>query len=124
LHLHKNYLYPLCHVLRKAVTEIPDEFDHAIDAPGLLELNRLHSDVTGAEVFKAAIALVNVHQTGHTHTFFNNWESGRIKFPFIPASLEALSPETFEATDVSGPMMQCVCNVYRNTSLGVLPLTT
>ncbi|KAL8868467.1 MAG: hypothetical protein Q9198_008168 [Flavoplaca austrocitrina] len=57
------------------------------------------------------MSLVDVSRTGHSHALFNNFEAGRTRFPFIPASLEALNPEGYEASDVNGPVMQGVCNL-------------
>lgn len=67
--------------------------------------------MSAAVVLKAAMALVNVSRTNHTHALFNNFEAGRERFPFIPSSLEALSSGRFQASDVNGPVMQSVCNM-------------
>ena len=111
LHLHKKALYPPAPTPRQAITESPDGLDYGFDAPGLLELKVSHPGIIAAVVLKAAMALVNVARTGYTHALFNNFEAARTRFPFIPTSLEALSPETHEASDVNGPVMQGVCNL-------------
>lgn len=111
LHLHKKALYPPAAVPRQAITEDPDGLDYGVDAPGLLDLKESHPKIIAAVVLKAAMALVNVNRTGYTHALFNNFEAVRTRFPFIPASLEALNPETYEAANVNGPVMEGVCNL-------------
>ena len=111
LHLHKKALYPPALVPRQAITENPDGLDHGFDAPGLPDLKMAHPKMIAAVVLKAAIGLVNVHRTGYTHALFDNLEAVRTRFPFIPASLEALNPEAYEAADVNGPVMEIVCNL-------------
>ncbi|KAL8671714.1 MAG: hypothetical protein Q9168_003785 [Polycauliona sp. 1 TL-2023] len=111
LHLHKQGLYPPAPLPRQAITESPDGLDYGIDAPGLLDLKTSHPEIIAAVVLKAAMALVDVSRTGHTHSLFNNFEAARTRFPFVPASLEALNPEVYEASDVNGPVMQTVFNM-------------
>ena len=111
LHLHKGALYPLAPTPRQAITESPDGLDYGFDAPGLLDLNIYHPGIIAAVVLKTAMALVNVGRTGYTHALFNNFEAARTRFPFIPASLEAVKPEVYEASDVNGPVMQGSCNL-------------
>ena len=111
LHLHKQGLYPPAPAPRQAITESPDGLDYGFDAPGLLDLKNTHPGIIAAVVLKAALSLVNVSRTGYTHALFNNFEAARTRFPFIPASLEALNPEGYEASDVNGPVMQGVCNL-------------
>ncbi|KAL8892032.1 MAG: hypothetical protein Q9215_001034 [Flavoplaca cf. flavocitrina] len=111
LHLHKQALYPAAPLPRQAITESPDGLDYGFDAPGLLDLKTSHPGIIAAVVLKAAMSLVDVSRTGHSHALFNNFEAGRTRFPFIPASLEALNPEGYEASDVNGPVMQGVCNL-------------
>ena len=111
LHLHKQALYPPAPLPRQAITESPDGLDYGFDAPGLLDLKTSHPGIIAAVVLKAAISLVDVSRTGYSHALFNNFEAGRTRFPFIPASLEALNPEGYEASDVNGPVMQGVCNL-------------
>ncbi|KAL8698938.1 MAG: hypothetical protein Q9224_001626 [Gallowayella concinna] len=111
LHLHKQALYPPAPIPRQAITESPDGLDFGFDAPGLLDLKTSHPGIIAAVVLKAALCLVNVSRTGYTHALLNNFEAGRSRFPFIPASLEELNPEGYEASDVNGPVMQGVCNL-------------
>ena len=111
LHLHRKALYPPATVPRQAITEDPDGLDYGVDAPGLLDLKKSHPKIIAAVVLKAAMALVNVNRTGYTHALFNNFEAVRTRFPFIPASLEALNPEAYEAANVNGPVMEGVCNL-------------
>ena len=111
LHLHKHALYPPAPLPRQAITENPDGHDYGIDAPGLLDLKTAYPGIIASVVLKAAMALVSVSRTGYTHALFNNFEAARTKFPFIPASLEALNAEAYEASDVNGPVMQGVFNL-------------
>ncbi|KAF4983472.1 hypothetical protein FZEAL_1201 [Fusarium zealandicum] len=113
IHMHKDHLYPLAPLPREAIKESPDGLDYGFDAPGLIDLKKAYPDIIAAVVLKAAMSLVNVQRTGHTHAFFNNFEAGRERFPFIPESLAALSPDAFEASDVNGPVMQIVCNMIQ-----------
>ncbi|KAL8797277.1 MAG: hypothetical protein Q9195_000430 [Heterodermia aff. obscurata] len=111
LHLHSEGLYPRAPLPRQAITESPDGLDYGFDAPGLLDLKTHHPGIVAAVVLKAAMALVDVGRTGYTHALFNNFEAARTRFPFIPTSLEKLNPESYEAADVNGPVMQTVCNL-------------
>lgn len=111
LHLHKQALYPPAPVPRQAITESPAGLESGFDAPGLLDLKNSYPGIIAAVVLKAALSLVNVSRTGHTHALLHNFEAARTRFPFIPASLEALNPEGYEASDVNGPVMQGVCNL-------------
>ncbi len=111
LQLHKKALYPPAPVPRQAITEDPDGLDCGFDAPGLLELKDAHPEMMAAVVLKAAMGLVNVNRTGYTYALFNNFEAVRTRFPFIPASLELLNPEAYEAANVNGPVMEGVCNL-------------
>ncbi|KAL8653565.1 MAG: hypothetical protein Q9210_002019 [Variospora velana] len=113
LHLHKQALYPPAPIPRQAITESPDGLDYGFDAPGLSDLKTSHPGIIAAVVLKAALCLVNVSRTGYTHALLNNFEAARTRFPFIPASLEALNPEGYEASDVNGPVMQGVCNLVK-----------
>lgn len=111
LYKHKSALYPPARLPRQANTGNPDGLDHSFDAPGLLGLKQDNPRISAAVVLKAAMALVNVHRTGMSHSIFCNFESGRDRFPFIPPALQALAPDAFEASDVNGPVMQDVCNL-------------
>lgn len=111
LHLHKSALYPPASVPRQATTENPDGLDYGFDAPGLLDLKRAHPEIIAAVVLKAAMGIVDVSRTEHTHALFSNFEAVRTRFPFIPASLELLNPEAYEAANVNGPVMEGVCNL-------------
>ena len=72
LHLHRKALYPPANLPRKGNQENPDGLDYGFDAPNLLKLKEQHPDITAAVVIKAAIALINVARTGHTHALFGN----------------------------------------------------
>lgn len=81
------------------------------DAPGLLDLKRTHPHLTASVVLKAAMALVDVNRTKHTHALFNNFEAGRGRFPFLPPSMDALGFDQLDASDVAGPTMEAVTNL-------------
>ncbi|KAH6659372.1 hypothetical protein BKA67DRAFT_529526 [Truncatella angustata] len=111
LHNHKKAIYPPAKVARRANTDSPDGLDYGFDAPGLTELRREHPSIAAAVVLKAAMALINVHRTDHSHAAFCNFEAGRRQFPFLPTAVQAMNPGSFEASDVNGPVMQGVCNL-------------
>ncbi|KAM0350982.1 hypothetical protein ACHAPU_002760 [Fusarium lateritium] len=111
LHKHETALYPPARLPRQPNSGTPDGLDYSFDAPGLLYLKKENPKISAAVVLKAAMALVNVHRTGSSHSIFCNFEAGRDLFPFIPKSLQALAPDAFEASDVNGPVMQDVCNL-------------
>jgi hypothetical protein len=111
LYLHRAALYPPAPLPRQAITESPDGLDHSFDCPDLLSLKKAYPEITASVVFKAAMALVNINRTGNTHALFNNFEAARIRFPFIPSSLEAIVPAFLEASDVNGPVMQSATNL-------------
>lgn len=124
LHLHKKALYPPALVPRQAITEDPDGLEYGFDAPGLLDLKKAYPEIIAAVVLKAAMALVNVNRTNYTHALFTNFEAVRMRFPFIPASVEALNPEAYEAANVGGPVMEGVCNLvevpHEETAISLL----
>lgn len=125
IHLHRKALYPPATVPRQASTANPDGWDYGFDAPQLLDLKRHHPHITASVVLKAAIALVNITRTGHTHALFGNKEACRSTLPFWPTSLDQLAntPSTsladLDASDVAGPTMNAVTNlipVHRSES--------
>lgn len=111
LSIHSKGLYPPAVIPRRATTDNPDSMDFLVNTPGLIDFRKIYPEILAFVILKAAIAIVNVCQTGHTHALFNNFEAGRDRFPFIPQSLEAIHPETFESSDINGPIMQGVCNL-------------
>ena len=71
-----------------------------------------HPSPGSRALLKAAMAIVNVGRTGHTHALFNNFEAGRGAFPFVPESLAAvILSATLDSADVNGPVMEGVCNL-------------
>ncbi|KAK8064078.1 acetyl-CoA synthetase-like protein [Apiospora saccharicola] len=115
LHEHRAAIYPAARVPRRAIEESPDGLDYQFDCPGLPELKRrLPSGIDASTVFKAAMVVVNVARTGHTHALFHNFEAGRGAFPFMPESLAATkaSPSALDAADTNGPVMEGVCNFH------------
>lgn len=117
VHLHRKALYPPAHVPRQAIQSSPDGIDYGFDAPALLNLKRAHSHITASVVLKAAMALINVTRTKHTHALISNYEAARSSFPFWPDTLRHLPGPNgstladLDASDVSGPTMNAVTNV-------------
>lgn len=111
LHKHSKGLYPSAPLPRRAIEENPDGLDISFDAPGLTDLKQRLPGMGASAVVKAAMALVNVSRTKHTHALFYNFEAGRQTFPFAHSSLQALSSTLKEASDVNGPTMEGVCNL-------------
>lgn len=125
LHLHRKALYPPAKVPRQATTADPDGLDYGFDAPQLLNLKKHHPQITASVVLKAAMALVNITRTHHTHALFNNFEAARSTLPFWPSTLHHLPTSTntslsdLDASDVAGPTMNAVTNlipVHRSES--------
>lgn len=117
LHLHKKALYPPVKVSRQATTADPDGLDYGFDAPQLLNLKKHHPQITASVVLKAAMALVNITRTQHTHALFSNFEAARSTLPFWPNSLRYLPAKDttslgeLDASDVAGPTMNAVVNL-------------
>lgn len=111
LHTHRAGFYPPERLPRRANTSNPDGYDYAFDAPDLTRLREEHPDVSAALILRAAQAMVNVHRTRHSHAAFFNFEAGRRQFPFVPKALQRRSPETFEVSDINGPVIQGACNL-------------
>jgi hypothetical protein len=87
-----------------------DEIDHELkwhgELPYLNALRRSLPGLTNAVIVKAAVALLNVHYTSHTHAIFRSTEAARGSFPFLP---EALAPHLdINYADVAGPCWQHV----------------
>ncbi|RGP62441.1 hypothetical protein FSPOR_9288 [Fusarium sporotrichioides] len=111
LYKYKAALYPPARVPRQCITESPDGLDHGFEAPGLVQVMKQNPKISAAVVLKAAMALINVQRTRLSHSVFFNIEAGRDQFPFLPEALRALNPETFESSDVNGPLLEYVCNL-------------
>lgn len=124
LHHHRNAYWPPAIVPRQATQEDPDGIDFGFDAPGLTELKKAHPEITASTVLKAAMALVAVHHTNHTHAIFNNFEAGRGDYPFVPARVREKNRAAYESADVCGPTMEIVTNLVevrrQNTALSLL----
>lgn len=117
IHLHRKALYPPAHVPRQEIKTSPDGLDYGFDAPALLNLKRHHSHITASVVLKAAMALVNITRTKHTHALISNYEAARSSFPFWPDTLRHLPGPNgstladLDASDVAGPTMNAVTNL-------------
>lgn len=117
LHLHRKALYPPAKVPRRGTTADPDGWDYGFDAPQLLNLKKHHPHITASVVLKAAMALVNITRTQHTHALFSNFEAARSTLPFWPDTLRHLpannntSLAELDASDVAGLTMNTVTNL-------------
>lgn len=117
LHLHRKALYPPATVPRQATTANPDGIDYGFDAPQLFNLKRHRPHITASVVLKAAMALVNITRTRHTHALFSNFEAARSNFPFWPETLRHISTADgttladLDASDVAGPTTNAVTNL-------------
>lgn len=94
-----------------ALVEGEDCIPFMFDVPDIHALRKEFPEITAQVVVKSAVALMNVHRTGHTHALFTNHEASRTYFPFVPKAMAALDPKLYEATDVSGPTYQNVINL-------------
>ena len=68
--------------------------------------------LTNPVVAKAALALLNVRHTGHTHALFSSLDAGRAALPFVPESLGRAADDVSPA-DMPGPMFQRIANLIR-----------
>ena len=117
IHLHRKALYPPARVPRQEVKTGPDGVDYGFDAPNLLNLKKHHFHINASVVLKAAMALVNVSRTKHTHCLLNNYEACRSNLPFWPDTFRYI-PTTngstvadLDAADVAGPTFNAVTNL-------------
>lgn len=117
IHHHRKALYPPAHVPRKENMTTPDGIDYGFDAPALLNLKKHHSHITASVILKAAMAIVNVTRTGHTHALLSNYESCRSTLPFWPdtfrhiPSANGSTMADLDAGDVAGPTYNGVTNL-------------
>lgn len=80
----------------------------------LPNLNAFRASIPGLTnpvIAKAALALLNVRHTGHTHALFSSLDAGRGGLPFIPESLA--SAADVNPADMPGPMFQRLANLIR-----------
>lgn len=87
----------------------PDGVQYSFKAPGIRAFRRQHRTVTAPIFVKAALALINIHKTEHTHALFANLEAARTSYPFITKAM-AKSGQ-YEATEVAGPCIESVINL-------------
>ncbi len=107
---------------RQSLDEGTDEIDYELkwhgELPSLDTLRRSLLRLTNSVIVKAAIALLNVHYTSHTHAIFRSTESGR-SWPFLPEDIS--SHLDIDCADVAGPCWQQVVElieVRRDENLG------
>jgi hypothetical protein len=86
-----------------------DGVQYSFPAPGIPLLRQANRNITAPIALKAALALLNIQRTGHTHALFSNLQADRATFPFVPKSMASLSQ--YEATDVGGPTIESVINL-------------
>ncbi|KAF2758868.1 acetyl-CoA synthetase-like protein [Pseudovirgaria hyperparasitica] len=86
-----------------------DGYRYAFDCPGIITLRKRNPVLTPSAIFKSALVLLNVSQTGHSHALFSNMESARTAFPFLPASMAQL-PQ-LDPIEVAGQCMTSVINL-------------
>lgn len=81
------------------------------ELPGLNAFRASIPGLTNPVIAKAALALLNVRHTGHTHALFSSLETGRGALPFVPESLGAAAD--LNPADMPGPMFQRLANLIR-----------
>lgn len=99
--------------------EIDNELRRRVQLPSLNALRSCLPGLTSAVIVKAALALLNVHYTSHTHAIFRSTEATRGSLPFLPADL--LPYLDINCADFAGPCWQMVVElieVSRDESLG------
>ncbi|KAF2994277.1 nrps [Curvularia kusanoi] len=117
LHHHRAALYPAALVPRRENLSTPDGIDYGFAAPGLLDLKKAHSHITASVILKAAMALVNVSRTKHTHALLSNYEACRSSMPFWPDTMRHVpgvggsTMADLDAGDVAGPTFNGVTNI-------------
>ncbi|KAK5996045.1 hypothetical protein PT974_04471 [Cladobotryum mycophilum] len=112
LHLHRWALYPPAPLAREPATDTVGLY-YKFNAPGLPSLKEIarNADITPDTVLKAAIALVNVHRTGHTHAIFSSVTDGRTPLRSFGSAVQRAQTTTAELTNLYGPTMQGVCDL-------------
>jgi len=117
IHFHRKALYPPALTPRRANMGFSDGLDYSFDVPALVEFKHRHPHIAGSVIFKAAMALVNVARTKHTHALFANLEAARSSMPFWPDTFRHINSTNgttladLDASDVSGPTMNGVINL-------------
>lgn len=109
---HKKALWPPIPARSKydpTTQSTEDGYQTSFEAPTMPSLRKAHPTLTAIIILKAALALLNIHKTGHTHALFSNLEASRTTFPFQPKSLHETGK--WEATDVAGPTISSVINL-------------
>lgn len=114
---HKKALWPPTPNRSKydpTVQETEDGYQTSFEAPKIPLLRKANPNLTAVIILKAALALLNIHRTGHTHALFANLEAARTSFPFLPKSLQDTGK--WEATDVAGPTISSAINLIPITN--------
>jgi hypothetical protein len=114
-----GFTNPSRHHLDQGSDEIDNELRRRVQLPSLNALRSSLPGLTSAVIVKAALALLNVHYTSHTHAIFRSMEAARGSLPFLPADL--LPYLDINCADLAEPCWQMVVElieVRRDESLG------
>jgi hypothetical protein len=108
-HHHALWPHPTYHLT--VSTERANKDGHVItfSAPSFVNIRKRYPKLTPPIILKAALSLLVISRTNHTHAVFLNLEAAREGFPFLPASVSSQS--SFEAADVAGPTFGGVVNL-------------
>ena len=108
---HKHALWPFPTPRLDVSPERADIDGHVItySAPDLLRLREKYPQLTAPIVIKAALALLTIYHTNHTHAIFLSLEANRARFPFIPESYSSVGE--FDHADVPGPTFSGILNM-------------
>ncbi|KAJ0107450.1 mp-binding enzyme family protein [Diaporthe amygdali] len=79
------------------------------ELPSLNDFRRSIPGLTNPVIAKAALALLNIHYTKHTHALFSSLDAGRAALPFVPDSLGKFVD--INPADMPGPMFQRIANL-------------
>ncbi|GIJ85595.1 hypothetical protein Asppvi_004454 [Aspergillus pseudoviridinutans] len=105
-HHHVLWPHPTYHLTVSSERANKDGHLITFSAPSFAGLRRRYPKLTPPIILKAALALLVISRTNHTHAVFLNLEAAREGFPFSPDS-----QGSFEAADVAGPTFGGVVNL-------------
>ncbi|KAL5361447.1 hypothetical protein BJX96DRAFT_185286 [Aspergillus floccosus] len=111
IHEHVHALWPYPTHKLEVSPERADQDGHIVTfaAPSFVHLRERYPQVTAPVILKAALALLAISHTNHTHALFLNLEANRCTFPFLPPSLAAQTG--LDAANVAGPTFSGVLNL-------------
>ncbi|KAJ5239340.1 hypothetical protein N7468_003959 [Penicillium chermesinum] len=110
---HKHVLWP--HPTSRLIVA-PERCMHdghmiLFEAPAFVSLRKRYPMITTPVILKAALALMIILHTNHTHAVFLNLEAQRARLPFLRDGFPFVSAN--EAADVSGPTFGGVLNLVK-----------